>query len=716
MKKIKFFACLLLLLLSIQASIFITPSQAESNTIILDAEQSNFDYFGDSYTIEFESGYKRVGFVDEVSLSELSFFVYAQKSAELYLNLYSNQTKSDIVSLNLKSGTARKVVFSSIDLDEIEGIEFNGDFSCIVVGGFNKRFNFSECTLPVIDICAQSNYCENFIEFDLSFPSFYPIKNFEILPSASFEIDENVVIAQRGEIDYELQVRVEDIYGNYKLINLPVLAKNKQSATFSFDGATTFGKGDSFDFYGGGKEYNLNCNSATGITFDLFIKGEDKVFLFTSDNYLTLYPNVFYKISLPSSYLLLESAKEFQFIVTDFYNCSISFSSQSICKDAFKFQDFVFPYVVAPYISEIGIWSLLPISFSGGSLACSYEYLGQKVDGFDLNATKEGSYKVIYSVENNSIKSTHVYTYNLKDSTPPQISADEEITVEFGDKVDLSEISVQDLSGCEYEVEIMDEDELLTFDKDTFLEVGSYKIVITAKDHSSMQNVAKRRVSLKVYDSVAPTLSEIICENEIEVGSECEISYTASDLSPYDCYTGYFYEGLVYTIDSVFIPDRVGEYELFVRCEDSYKNVSEKRKIIQVIDCTPPCITLDKELKFDSENFMSFSDIKISDNYDEFLSIEISATYNDSPVEIIGNGIFYQGYGEYVIKIRAIDSSLNATEKEWTVNLVQEIELPENIEEEFHFRESGLFGCNGSNVYAIFSLLFIVPIKFFRRK
>ena len=113
---------------------------------------------------------------------------------------------------------------------------------------------------------------------------------------------------------------------------------------------------------------------------------------------------------------------------------------------------------------------------------------------------------------------------------------------------------------------------------------------------------------------------------------------------------------------------------------------------------------------------MSFSDIKISDNYDEFLSIEISATYNDSPVAIIGNGIFYQGYGEYVIKVIAIDSSLNATEKEWTINLVQEIELPENIEEEFHFRESGLFGCNGSNVYAIFSILFIVPIKFFRRK
>ncbi len=717
----KLFACLIISFI-IQASFFICVAYAQ-NDIALNAESSSFDYFGDSYVIQTKGESVRVEFETPVCISGyLELWLYSVESSEVRISLYSENTTGEENAFFLDACVARKISLLANYLDHIKGISFDSISDFLIVGGISLSDSASDGEsyyVEPLDVTVEEIESEGYVDFYFYPRSAYGIRMVDVSSNGKILCENSRIRAYLEDEEYTINIRVEDKAQRVKSIILPVTKRKSLNTDFNLSGGTLSGYSEELCFFGGGKYYMLASKKDYGSSFFICHFGDGEVRLICGSKSLELEKGLNYRLTVDRSEVEIVSDSSFDFIISDFILLETKAFSYYIESDPFKYIDFEFPYLTPPHITETGIHNLDPIESSRGAISISYLYDGESEDGNLLRGEKEGEYLVEYKLINEEITAHFTFEYNLSDTTPPEVSFDFPSVLEYGSEFDFTKIQVDDLSGFDTVIELYDDkgERIICNPSEFNGAVGEYTLCLIVKDRSKSENVTQKSHAFSVMDRTVPEIFEIICVDEIEVNGSVSVEARAHDLSEYYFETAYVLDNIPTVFQKEFTPSEVGVYEILVRCYDVYDNVSERSVILTVYDQTAPEIILEKELSFDEDNFMSFKGISTSDNYDLFPKIEITATYDGAPLEVIGNGIFYKGLGIYLVTVKATDSEGNYSISEFEIALTEEeVELDEIVEEKENVRESGVFGCSNAVGDATFSFLFLLGVMFFRKK
>lgn len=738
MKK-KLFACLLLVFI-VQASIliFATDVNAETN-IILNAPKSSYDYFGDAYYIEMTDDTAQVEFENTVENGKyLSFYLFSPRKTNVFICLYSENDFGEEISVYMNKNTLLKVFVPFGSISSARGISIETEADFVVVCGLNVSDNTtseSGYKFELLDLSLNATVEDDSVSVDIKTRSIYPVKSIAVESTEEVTVDGNTIKALRKEQEYSVVIIVTDENDSAVRKTYVVPALEYADSDFEVKGGTFSGKKGSERFYGGGNKYITEFDSKSAY-FKFCYFGEDLT-VKVGDNVVSgFYSGITYDI-IANSKVKFYSNGEFELIISGFESretdCDIDFS---VSYSFNQFKDFVFPWIDALDISEIGIYDL-NVLHSEGELSVSYSFEGKDFQKDKLNGLKEGEYTVRYLLKNQDEETLFTYVYTLIDTVLPIINANISKTIELGTTIDLTDYTATDTSGCSVKVEIKyGSENILIDDLSSFCpKAGEYTVTYIATDFSKSANVMRKSYTVDVRDTTSPTLSDINCSSEVDVFGEIKPQFTVQDISEVTVETGYILDSIPYVFNESFTPIETGEYTIYVKCVDQYGNESKKEKIVSVLDKIAPVINKNAELKFDSEDFMSFSNITAEDNYDSFPNVSITAYYESENLEVNGNGIFYQGFGEYIINVVATDRSGNSSNARYVVNVKNEDETQEipsgNIGEEnensdaendteVNPREEGVLGCNGcasmhfSDV--ILGMFFVVGIKLFRKK
>jgi hypothetical protein len=232
----------------------------------------------------------------------------------------------------------------------------------------------------------------------------------------------------------------------------------------------------------------------------------------------------------------------------------------------------------------------------------------------------------------------------IQDTTPPKItlktyvkpiSVYEDITRDLLESYILSVIdnyTPLSISDC-----------IINYDIENQI-VGQYNI--NYKIYDSSNNITETTLKVNVVDNIAPqvnTLFELIFE------VNCQPIFIEDYLLIDDNYCKY--SDLTIKIDSKYNLSVVGRYLLEVVVTDSYKNTTKYHDYINVVDTTPPIITLDSDIiiiDFLKKSFIGY--FSLTDNYSK--PEKIVLVVDDSLCN-------YESIGIYKIIAYAIDENLN---------------------------------------------------------
>jgi len=258
----------------------------------------------------------------------------------------------------------------------------------------------------------------------------------------------------------------------------------------------------------------------------------------------------------------------------------------------------------------------------------------------------------------------------VRDLTPPVINltGSNNITIEFNTSYnELGATATDNLEGDISDKIIIDNSSL------NVNVIGTYVLYYDVNDSAGNSAETVNR-TVNVIDSTPPVLT-LLGDNpqEIEVGA----SYVELGANATDNYDGNLTDNI--TIDNSSINTNVlGSYEVLYSVNDSFGNSANATRIVNVVDNTPPVLTLignsTLTLERGVDTYVEYG-ANATDNYDGNLTDNISIT---NPVDMNIAGIY-----EVIYYVE--DSSGNNDSKIRIVNVIDtiapliRIHSPENI-------------------------------------
>lgn len=717
MKKI-IFACLLLFII-LQTSIFVASATAQN--ITLQSERVDFDYYGESYRVDISDGEFSVDFSNEISHSGyITFYLYSPIKTTLSLWLYSTESEGSEINIDLKRNEMKLVNLPCYNLNKVKGIKGESESDYIVLSCLSLTIEPKikpSCILPSIDICYDLVVKEDRVEYTFCPRASNGIKSFIVQNGINAEQIGYLVKTDRADQDYFLTATLEDNIGQTKTVSVIVPAKNHESGHVELSsGDITGAKGD-IRFVSGKKSYTLHSENAKGMHFEFAYIGDGDLTISTENGiYNGFSTQNCYTFSANCDQIDFYSDKSFALFIKNVNAYACLDERYFLSPNSFDVDKIELPNITIPDITETGEYDIT--SNSEYVKSVYYEYNGLKTVSNTLLGKNEGNYLITYEYQKEDLSAVITKNLTLRDTKAPSVEFDIDSVIEYGDKVNLTSFIVKDNSEYTTTIALYFDNALIQVDDYTeFLsKVGKYKLVVTATDLSASQNSSSPYFEFEIKDSVAPVITEFSIPSSVEVLAEVIPVIAVQDLSSVTVQTSFIYDGVPYLFENKFTPNKLGEYTVTVICKDEWENTSQKSLTLTVKDTISPDIVLDGELKFDNQNFLSFSKITALDNFDEFCSLEIVPSKGGKILEIVGNGIFYDGYGVYSFSVTAKDSSGNSTQKVFTLNIPNPNANLDNNQDQNHdneptIREEGLFGCTGCNA-TDFSQLFLVFLFF----
>ncbi len=249
-----------------------------------------------------------------------------------------------------------------------------------------------------------------------------------------------------------------------------------------------------------------------------------------------------------------------------------------------------------------------------------------------------GTYHIYYdstdTAGNNAIQVNR--TVNVVDTTPPVITLDglNPQTIELGDGYTELNATTNDGSA-------------ITINSANFTDaVGTYHIYYDSTDTAGNTAIQVNR-TVNVVDTTPPVITlDGLNPQTIELGDGyTELNATTND-------------GSTITINSANFTDAVGTYHIYYDSTDTAgNNAIQVNRTVNVVDTTPPVITLDG---------LNPQTIELGDGY-----TELNATTNDGSTITINSANFTDAVGTYTIYYDSTDTAgNNAIQVNRTVNVV----------------------------------------------
>ena len=314
---------------------------------------------------------------------------------------------------------------------------------------------------------------------------------------------------------------------------------------------------------------------------------------------------------------------------------------------------------IAPEIDLLGA-NPLTIEFGSDYIEPGYETLDNSgsvsvsVDTSVLDTNVIGSYTIIYTAtdpsENETIVSRIV---NVVDSTSPTITIVgnnpyvHEVNTPYNDPGALA----ADNSG-----------EVITTSTDTSALntqiVGTYTVTYTATDSSGNTSTSTRTVN--IVDSTAPVIT---LNNNNTLSFEVNTNYIEYGATAQDAYDN----SLQVTIQSNVNMSLLGTYSVIYTATDSSGNTSSETRTVNVVDTTPPVITLlgssEQTIPYSVTEIYTEPGYSAYDSYDGDLtsSVSVSGTVNKSSINT------------YTLTYSVSDNSGNSTAVQRIVHVVDQV-------------------------------------------
>ncbi len=313
---------------------------------------------------------------------------------------------------------------------------------------------------------------------------------------------------------------------------------------------------------------------------------------------------------------------------------------------------------VPSFVIEVG--SEPPDLLSGFSYEDNYddiEMLSVTVNDHMVHYDCVGTYDVIYNVQDTSFNETVVQTtISVVDTTPPRIEQLKPMIIERGELHTLYDyfdvVDAYDLSPI-----VIIDDHDIDYDH-----VGSYHMSITATDHH--ENQTELFTSVQIVDTTPPILRLMTQPPPISVHDNSALttlSYYIIDIKDLDESINKEQATIVHDIQI----DHCGTYHIDVYVSDAYGNEAHKTLEIEVIDLTPPTITLLQPFivpVFSTEPLFSHY-IAVSDNYDDTVLLDMD----------IDTSPHYDQVGMYPVIITVEDTSHNKARFEDYIYVIDDI-------------------------------------------
>ena len=233
------------------------------------------------------------------------------------------------------------------------------------------------------------------------------------------------------------------------------------------------------------------------------------------------------------------------------------------------------------------------------------------------------------------------------DRESPEITFADHLEAALGSEIDLLKgVSAKDNSGETITVTVEG-----SYDINT---AGDYKLKYVAADSSS--NRAEEEFVLSVVDREGPKIT-FTDHLEAALGNEIDLlaGVSASDNSG---------EEITVTVEGGYDINTVGDYKLKYVAVDSSSNRAEEEFVLSVVDREGPKITFTDHLQTEVGHKTDLlAGVSAADNSGEAIQVIVEGSYDFSTV------------GEYKLKYVAVDSSLNRTEEEFVLSVV-DLESP----------------------------------------
>ena len=267
-----------------------------------------------------------------------------------------------------------------------------------------------------------------------------------------------------------------------------------------------------------------------------------------------------------------------------------------------------------------------------------------------VNSDVVNSYTITYSATDAAgNKASLTRTVNVVDLTAPVI------TLEGGSEVMHSAATDYVDAGATATDNIDGDVDLTTTGSVDSTTVGSYTLTYTATDAAGNKSTTTRTV--KVVDDVAP---EIVLNGVSPFAHKAGDAY--SDLSIIATDNIDETSDIVITTSGEVDSSKVASYTITYTATDSAGNQSSTTRIVNVVDLTPPVITLNGEAEITLSNGAAY------------VEEEATATDNIDPeVTVTISGDVLTAAGTYTVTYTATDKAENTTTETRTVTVAADI-------------------------------------------
>ena len=274
-------------------------------------------------------------------------------------------------------------------------------------------------------------------------------------------------------------------------------------------------------------------------------------------------------------------------------------------------------------------------------------------DQTQVDITTLGNYTVTYNVDDSSGNSAVQVTRTVQvvDTTPPVITltGSSTVTLEVGSSyTDLGATALDNYDGDITTEIVTDQTQV------DITTLGNYTVTYNVDDSSGNSAVQVTR-TVQVVDTTPPVITLTGSSTvTLEVGS----SYTDLGATALDNYDGDITTEIVTDQTQVDITT-LGNYTVTYNVDDSSGNSAvQVTRTVQVVDTTPPVITLTGSSTVTLEVGSSYTDLGATalDNYDGDITTEISLEGGSLTIDTCI-------LGTYTIKYNVVDSSGNIADE-----------------------------------------------------
>ena len=302
MKK-KLFACLLMVLLLLQASIFVAIAQ--QSEISLNTQESTYDYFGNAYEIDIESGEFSVSFKNEVyAQNYLVFYLYSPTNANISIKAFDEIDYGAEMNFSLNAGETKLVTLPTLGFSRLIGLAGESNSEYLIISGIKTSESIASPKsfyMPSIAFCYQKSYTADYVEINYLIRSANQVQSVEFICENALTQNTNSIIAERKEQDYTLTVRVIDKAENQQTLTFVIPKIGEIASEFELTGGTVKGVVEDTTFARGAKVYTLTTNANSGIEFELFTDAVDLTIITQNGEIKGFCPQICYTVMAKSN-------------------------------------------------------------------------------------------------------------------------------------------------------------------------------------------------------------------------------------------------------------------------------------------------------------------------------------------------------------------------------------------------------------------------------